>query len=66
MEDLQQTFHIDGSDCQLIVSAIPGKANRDRVRNAYLLTGAAQLIATGEPRFDDREARILCERFGFL
>lgn len=66
MEDLQQTFHIDGSDCQLIVSAIPGKANRDRVRNAYLLTGAAQLIATGEPRFDDREARVLCERFGFF
>lgn len=65
-EELQQTFHIEGSDCHLIVSEIPGKANRDRVRNAYLLAGAARLIATGEPKFDDREARDLCDRFGFF
>lgn len=66
LEELQQTFHLEGNDCQLIVSEIPGKANRDRVRNAYLLAGAARLIATGEPKFDDREARDLCERFGFF
>lgn len=66
LEDLQQTFHLEGNDCQLIVSEIPGKANRDRVRNAYLLAGAARLIVTGEPKFDDREARDLCERFGFF
>jgi hypothetical protein len=66
LEELQQTFHIEGDDCQLIVSEIPGRANRDRVRNAYLLVGAARLIATGEPRFDDRGARDLCERFGFF
>jgi hypothetical protein len=66
MEELQQAFHIEGSDCQVIVSAIPGKANRERVRSAYLLTGVAQLMVTGEPRFDDREARELCVRFGFF
>ena len=31
-----------------------------------LVAGAARLIVTGEPKFDDREARDLCERFGFF
>ena len=66
LEELQQTFHLEGNNCQLIVSEIPGKANRDRVRNAYLLAGAARLMVTGEPKFDDKVARDVCERFGFF
>lgn len=66
MDELQQAFHIENGDCQVIVSAIPGNSNRERVRNAYLFAGAAQLMVTGEPRFDDKEARALCERFGFF
>jgi len=65
LDQLEQVFHLDEGAAQVIASEIPGENNRERVRNAYLLTGVAQLLLTGEARFDDRSGRELCEASGF-
>lgn len=65
VDQLEQVFHFEEGAVQIIASDIPGSSNRERVRNAYLLTGIAQLLVTGETRFDDRSGRELCEASGF-
>lgn len=59
-------FHKGGSGLEIIASEIPGKTNREKVRNAYVLLGIARFLETGEGKFDDKPARALCERFGFF
>lgn len=65
MQQIQQVFHIEADDANVIAAQIPGKSNRDKVRNAYILSGTAQFLATGEIKFDDKTARELCEEYGF-
>ncbi len=65
-DQVQQLIHSSPEGVEIIASEIPGKGNRDKVRNAYVLLGAAKLISTGEAKFDDQEARSLCERYGFF
>lgn len=62
---LEEVFHLDGGSAEVIASEIPGSNNRERSRNAYMLTGIAQLLVTGEVKFDDRSGRELCESSGF-
>ena len=64
-EQLENVFHIDGSNVEVIASSIPGSNNRERSRNAYLLMGVAQFLASGEAKFDDKMGRGICETFGF-
>jgi hypothetical protein len=64
-DQLVQVFHFDNGNVEVITPSVPGKNNRERVRNAYVLLGIAQLLASGEPRFDDKAARALCEQQGF-
>jgi hypothetical protein len=63
-EDLDQVFHRDGDRVEVIAAALPGHSTKERTLNAYLLTGVSQLIATGEPSFDDTAARNLCKNLG--
>jgi hypothetical protein len=63
MQELQQTFHIENGTIE-IIAEIPGKNNKEKVRNAYILTGISNFILAGEQRFDDTAARALCERVG--
>ena len=63
MDELQQVFHIENGTVE-IIAEIPGKSNREKVRNAYILTGVSSFLSTGEQRFDDTAARGLCERVG--
>jgi hypothetical protein len=63
MDELQQVFHIENGTVE-IIAEIPGKSNREKVRNAYILTGISSFLSTGEQRFDDTAARGLCERVG--
>lgn len=65
LDQLEQVFHFEEGTAQVIASEIPGGNNRERVRNAYLLTGVAQLLVSGEAKFDDRSGRELCEASGF-
>jgi hypothetical protein len=48
----------------IIAAEVPGKSNRERVRNAYVLFGISRLLATGTANFDDKLARGLCEKLG--
>jgi len=63
MDQLQQVFHIENGLVE-IIAEIPGKNNKEKVRNAYILTGVSNFLLTGEQRFDDTSARRLCERVG--
>src|SRR5438128_2666184 len=64
-DQLLQVFQIDAEGVD-VIAEIPGKINREKVRNAYVLLGVARLLSTGEPKFDDKAARSLCENSGFF
>ena len=61
MSELEQVFHLDSGTVE-IIAEIPGKSKKEKVRNAYILTGVSTFLVTGEQRFDDATARGLCER----
>jgi hypothetical protein len=63
MDELQQLFHVENGIVE-IIAEIPGKNRREKVRNAYVLTGVSTFLLTGEQRFEDVTARGLCERVG--
>jgi hypothetical protein len=64
-EELNQIFHFGDNGVEIIASEIPGKNNREKVRNAYVVLGIARLLSSGNAKFDDKAARTLCETFGF-
>jgi len=63
-EELQQVFQLAAGSAEVIAGEIPGKNKKEKTYNAYVLTGIAGLISTGNASFDDKAARGLCERFG--
>jgi hypothetical protein len=65
LEQLQQVFHVSDDGVEVIAAEIPGKTYRERVRNAYVLLGIASLLSSGNAKFDDKAARVLCEASGF-
>jgi len=64
-ESMSQVFH-PGESGMEIIAPIPGATRREQVRNAYVLSGIGQLLSTGETKFDDKAARLLCEKGGFF
>lgn len=64
VEQIAQVFHLDDDGAEIIVAAIPGKNKKEQTFNAYVLTGIASLLATGDSSFDDKAARKLCENSG--
>lgn len=62
--ELQQVFHIADDGVEVIAAQIPGKGKKEQTYNAYVLTGIGQLLSTGNPLFQDKQARSLCERSG--
>jgi hypothetical protein len=63
-EELQQVFDLSDGEAAVIAPGVPGKNNAERTISAYVLLGIARLLATGEPNFDDKSARALCESLG--
>jgi hypothetical protein len=63
-EELQQVFHLAEDGCEFIAAHVPGKNKKEQTYNAYVLTGLAQLVFAGNPAFQDKRARALCETFG--
>jgi hypothetical protein len=59
-EQLSHAFH----GTEIIAHQIPGANKREQTLNTYILTGIAQLLQTGEPRFSDDTARQACEQHG--
>ena len=63
-DQLEQVFHTDGESAEVIAASIPGKTDKERTLNAYVLTGIARLVGTGDPSFDDKNARQVCKNLG--
>jgi hypothetical protein len=63
-EQLGQVFHNDNGNIHVIMGEMPGKNSREKTINAYVLTGIAQLLTSGEPKFTDKDARKLCSSAG--
>lgn len=63
-DQLEQVFDIDGANTTVIADNIPGKNSKEQTIAAYVVQGIAKLVATGEPTFDDKSARKLCEDLG--
>jgi len=62
-DQLQEAFHINGNSVDVIAS-LPGRNKKEQTYSAYIIAGIGQLLVTGEPAFDDKTARSLCERSG--
>lgn len=63
-EMLDQVFHVNGGEIELIASEIPGKSDKEKTLNVYVLAGVAQLLVSGNPAFEDKYARKLCADAG--
>jgi hypothetical protein len=63
-EQLDQVFHFDNETVAVIAAEMPGRNRSEQSRNAYVLTGTAKFLATGDANFEDKEARALCESLG--
>jgi hypothetical protein len=66
MDELEQVFSIADGVVEVIASDIPGKDDKEKTYNSYVLVGIARLLATGSPNFDDKLARALCKTSGCL
>lgn len=62
-ERMEEIFHIDGSNVELILVEMIGKSRREQTINCYLLEGLRSLIATGEPTLADSEVVALCKKY---
>ena len=63
-DELQQVFQIGDGAAEVIASEIPGRNDKERTFNVYILIGISKLLATGSPAFDDKAARLLCKSSG--
>jgi hypothetical protein len=62
--ELEQVFHVADGSMDVIATEIPGKSNREKTLNAYVLAGISRLLSSGKPNFDDKSARALCQSSG--
>ena len=63
-DELDQVFHIESGNVSVLSVELPAKNKKANTHSAYILTGIAALIGTGEPTVDDKAARALCENLG--
>jgi hypothetical protein len=61
---VERVFDISNQGVTVIASEAPGKNDKQRTHNAYVLQGVSRLLASGEATFDDKAARKVCEDLG--
>lgn len=64
MANIEEVFHADNGDVEVIAGDIPGNGKRAQSLNCYLLVGARSLLANDEPKFADDEVVALCKSMG--
>lgn len=64
LAQVERVFDISNQGVTVIASEAPGRSDKQRTHNAYVLQGVSRLLASGEPTFDDKDARKLCEDLG--
>jgi hypothetical protein len=63
LAQVQHLFVDHGEGLELTLETLPGKTAKERVRNAYLLTGVMRLLQRDSSEFSDSHARDLCRRY---
>ena len=61
-EEIAHVFHVEGETVDVIVDTVPGKNTKAQAINAYMLTGIAEFLKTGESKFTDKVARETCKK----
>lgn len=64
VDAIDQVYQVDGESVEVIAGSVPGNSKKEQTLNAYVLAGISRLLASGEPSFDDKLARSLCDTFG--
>lgn len=64
MAAIEEVFHCEGSEIQVIASQVPGSSKRAQTHACYLICGIRAMLATDEPKFTDAEATDLCKHIG--
>lgn len=63
-DKIEQVFDVTKDGVTVISSEAPGKDNKEKTRNSYVLYGVSRFLGSGETTFDDKAARAICEEFG--
>lgn len=63
-EQLDNVFSIDSEAIDIIASKLPATDRQEQVVQAYILSGLAKFLRTGELNFLDNDARKICDRAG--
>ncbi len=61
-DELDLAFHFKEGSFEVL--DVPGKSDREKTLNAYILTGLGTYLTTGERAFGDAAARGLCVKIG--
>src|SRR6185369_20111 len=64
IDELQQLFYVADGKVDIITSEMPGKDQKAKTINAYVLQGIANLLVVGDSKFEDKIARSLCTKSG--
>ena len=59
---LDEVFHLESGDVDVIASTIPGTSKREMTINCYLLCGVRGLLKGDIPSLDEAEAIAVCKR----
>jgi len=59
-ECLDQVFHINNGNAEIIVADVSGKTRKEKTVNCYLLAGIRSLLSSDNSRFGDKEALEIC------
>lgn len=58
---LQDIFHVEPGNVEIIASDVPGSSKRAQTKNCYLLAGLRSLLANDQPGFQETDAVDLCK-----
>jgi hypothetical protein len=63
-DEIAHVFHVDGETVDVIIDTVPGNNTKAQAINAYMLTGIAEFLKTGDSKFTDKAARETCKKLG--
>jgi hypothetical protein len=63
-EHISEVFDFSDGVATVLAGGVPGKNSGEKTIKTYVLSGVAGLLSSGEPNFDDKTARKLCEDLG--